>query len=155
MTWSFTNNPANSNRDLVRILIQDTNTSAQLLSDEFIAYALAQKPNAYLAASLCAKTLVNSTVAANAYLAANVTKKKVGDLEVSYGGGGGGVAAADHYRALAKSLRLEAAMKVTPFSGGISVDDKASQRQDSDWDRPPFELGMHDNPNTLSTSTRY
>lgn len=155
MTWTFTNNPANSNRDLVRILISDTNTNSQLLSDEYIAYTLSVKPNAYLAAELCAKTLINSTAAASAYLNSNVTKKKVGDLELTYGGGGGGGSAADHYRSLAKSLRLEAAMSVTPYSGGISVDDKANQRQDEDWDRPAFERGMHDNPNSLSTTTGY
>ena len=150
MTWTFSNNPAGSNRDLIRTLISDTNTSRQILSDEFIAYAVAQKPNVYLAASLCAETMVSSTAATSAYLASNVTKKKVGDLELSYGGGGSGTSAAEHYRALAKSLRLQAASKITPYSGGISVDDKDSQKDDTDYSRAPFELGQHDY-NSLST----
>ena len=78
MTWTFSNNPAGSNRDLIRTLISDTNTSRQILSDEFIAYAVAQKPNVYLAASLCAETMVSSTAATSAYLASNVTKRKWG-----------------------------------------------------------------------------
>lgn len=146
MTWTFTNNPASSNRDLVRILVSDTNTSSPLLSDEFIDFTLSAKPNAYLAASLCAETLINSTAAATAYLASNVTRKKVGDLELSYAGGGsGGSSPAEHYRSLAKSLRVQAGSKVTPYSGGISVTDKATQQADSDWDRPFAEIGMHDN----------
>ena len=58
--------------------------------------------------------------------------------------------AAEHYRALAKSLRLQAAAKITPYSGGISVDDKDSQKDDTDYSKPPFELGQHDY-NSLST----
>ena len=145
MTWTYTNNPSNSTRDLIRILVNDIDTSSQLLTDEFIAYALTNKGNTYLAASLCAETLVSSKTATTAYLASNVTRKKVGDLELSYAGGGqGGGSAADHYRGLAKSLRLQAAAKVTPYSGGISVDDKDNQRDDADWDRPFAEIGMHD-----------
>ena len=144
MTWTYTNNPANSPRDLIRILVGDTNTSRQLLTDEFIAYTIANKGNSYLAASLCAETLVSSTAAAAGYLASNVAKKKVGDLELSYGGGGSGTSAADHYRGLAKTLRRQAASKITPFSGGISSDDKDTQTQDSDREAPAFAIGMHD-----------
>ena len=153
MTWTFSNNPGGSNRDLIRTLVSDTNTSRQLLTDEFIAYTLAAKPNVYLAAALCAETLVSSTAATAAYLASNITRKKVGDLELSYGGGGSaGGSAADHYRALAKTLRLQAASRVAPFSGGISVDDKQTQQDDTDWSKPPFRLGQHDY-DSLSTST--
>ena len=131
MTFTFTNNPSNSDRDLVRILINDTSTANQNISDEFITYALADKPNAYLAASLCAGTIASQNTG-------TATKKRVGDLALWYDS-----KAAD-YRTLAKELRLQAASKVTPFSGGISVDDKDNQRDDADWDRPFAEIGMHD-----------
>ena len=156
MTWTFGNNPANSNRDLVRILVSDTNTNAQLLSDEFIDFTLSAKPSAYLAAALCAETLINSTAAATAYLASNVTRKKVGDLELSYAGGGsGGASPAQHYRELAKSLRMQAGTKVTPYSGGISVTDKAAQRDDSDRIRGFAEKDMHDHPGTNQDNQNY
>jgi hypothetical protein len=154
MTWTFTNNPSNSNRDLVRILIQDTNTSAQLLTDEYIDYTLSLKPSAYLAASLCAETLMNSTAAASAFLASNVVKKKVGDLELTYQSGGGGGGARSHYQQLAASLRRQAGYKVSPFAGGISQDDKNTQESDSDWDQPAFSRGMHDHYDTYVDSTR-
>ena len=135
MTWTFTNNPSNSNRDLVRILINDTNTSSQLLSDEYIDYTIARKNNAYLAASQCAGTVAGQNTQ-------QATKKQVGDLSLWYS------EQATEYRTLAKTLRLEAASSVTPYSGGISVDDKNTQRDDEDWDRPFAEVGMHDHPNT-------
>ena len=137
MTFTFTNNPSNSNRDLVRILINDTSTAGQNLSDEFITYALAAKPNVYLAASLCAGTIAGQNTGV-------ATKKQVGDLALWYD------SKATDYRTLAKELRVQAGMKVTPFSGGISVDDKDNQRDDADWDRPFAEIGMHDDAETDS-----
>ena len=148
MTWTYTNNPSNSNRDLIRTLVNDIDTDSQLLTDEFIAYALAAKPSVFLAAEVCAIALSVSNTAATAYLASNVTKKKVGDLELTYGGGGSGTSAREHYLAMGKQFRLQAGSKVTPFSGGISVDDKNTQQSDSDWDRPFAEIGMHDDQET-------
>lgn len=141
MTWTYTNNPANSNRDLVRDLINDTNTSDQKVSDEFIAYALSAKPNVYLSAALCAERIAGTKVD-------NVTRKKVGDLELSY------EQQSASYRMLAKSLRVQAMTAAKPYSGGIGVSDKATQKSDSDWARPAFERGMHDY-DRASTSTGF
>jgi hypothetical protein len=141
VTWTYTNNPSNSNRDLVRTLISDTNSSDQKLSDEFITYALAAKPNVYLAAALCAQSVGASYAAVPSHI-------KVGDLSQSVIAG-----YQNEYRQLAKSLRVQAMTAATPYSGGISVDDKQTQRNDSDWDRPAFERGMHDHSRSLSTDT--
>jgi hypothetical protein len=43
MTWTYSGNPAASNRDAVRFLIGDTDSGDQLVSDEEIAFLLAEE----------------------------------------------------------------------------------------------------------------
>lgn len=40
MTWTYTGNPASSDRDAVRFLVADTDSTDPLISDEEIAYLL-------------------------------------------------------------------------------------------------------------------
>lgn len=40
MTWTYSGDPASNNRDAVRFLVGDTDTTDQLISDEEIAYLL-------------------------------------------------------------------------------------------------------------------
>ena len=57
MTWSYSGNPASSNRDSVRFLIFDTDTNDQLLSNEEIDYVLTKETNVHMAAAMCAEAL--------------------------------------------------------------------------------------------------
>jgi hypothetical protein len=69
MTWTFGNDLTNSDRDIVRSLIFDTDSSNQLITDEFIAWALSTTGNdVYLAAARCCDSLATrfSTLIATA-----------------------------------------------------------------------------------------
>lgn len=132
MTATYGNSPSTSNIDAVRFLTKDTSTGSAINSDEEIQWLIDTYPSIYLAAAAAADAIAGS-------YADQASSKKVGDLSISYGG------RAVEYTALAKSLRMQAALKATPFSGGISISDKDSQEADSDWDRPSFSRGMSDN----------
>ena len=136
-------NPAGSNTDAVRMLIRDTSTSP-LLTDNEVAYLVANNANVYYAAAAGADMIAGGKSDA-------VVQKKVDGLSLLKGNTQGGVAAL--YRDLADSLRLQAVRRgVKPYAGGISITDKDSQLSDSDWDRTEIRLGMHDNP-PVSEST--
>lgn len=54
MTWTYSGNPASSDRDAVRFLVGDTDTTDQLITDEEIAYLLSvysEAPNAAVGAA--------------------------------------------------------------------------------------------------------
>lgn len=97
MTWSYSGDPGASALDEVRFLIQDTDTSDQLLSDEELSYLITAYADAYSAA-----------VAAVGVLIAKASKvaeesKTVGDLSLSVKSG----ARLAQWEALMKSLQSE------------------------------------------------
>ena len=98
MTWTYSGNPGASARDEVRFLIQDTDTTDQLLSNEEIDYLLtAYHSDAYAAA-------IASVVALIAKAARSVEESKtVGDLSLSRRSG----ARLQQWEALKKSLDTE------------------------------------------------
>jgi len=78
MTWSYSGNPSSSTLDEVRFLIQDTDTTDQLLSNEEINYLIdAYADDAYSAAVASVVALI-----AKASRAAEESKS-VGDLSLS------------------------------------------------------------------------
>ena len=136
--------PANSDTDAVRALIRDTSTSAPLLTDSEVTWLVAEHPSVYFAASVGA-----GMIAAN--FSDAVIQKKVGDLSWMKGNTAGGVAS--EYRSLADQLHDTAVRQgVAAYAGGISVSDKQTQREDTDWDRPDIGLKMHDNPTASETT---
>ncbi|MBC7340894.1 MAG: hypothetical protein H5U02_00310 [Clostridia bacterium] len=100
MTWSYSNNPAASDKDKVRFLIGDTDQTDQLLQDEEITYLLTETTNVLLAASRAAKA-----VAARFSRQAD---KEVGDLRVSLS------QKAEAYRKLADDLEKRAGSVAAP-----------------------------------------
>jgi hypothetical protein len=136
VTATFTNDPANSNRDAVRVLVNDTNTTNARLSDETIAWLLASEPSLLYAAAAGAEM-----IAAN--LVETPTVVKVGDLMEQKGRST--VTLRGEYTDLAKTLRIRASKGVTPFAGGLSVSDKDARRSDTDWPGTEIEVGLHDN----------
>ena len=133
MSFTFTNAPADSDRDAVRIMLNDTSESGALLSDETVDWLIAEHPNVYLAAAAGAET-----IAVDSY--SQPTNKKVGDLSLGR--------SADYlkYRQLAKSLRLRATRRVAPSAGGISVAAKTVAYADSDMVSPKFKTDQFSNP---------
>ena len=98
MSWTYSGNPGSSTRDEVRFLIQDTDTSDQLLSNEEIDYLLsAYDDDAYSAA-------VAAVIALIAKAARAVEESKsVADLSISKKAG----ARLQQWESLRKSLEME------------------------------------------------
>jgi hypothetical protein len=78
MAWTYTGDPASSDRDAVRFLIGDTDQAEKLVSDEEVDWALQVTNNAIYQA---AHDLCVTLAAKYARLA---TSKSVGDLSLSY-----------------------------------------------------------------------
>jgi hypothetical protein len=138
MSFTFTNNPASSNRDAVRIMLHDTSSGSAKLSDETIDWLLSAEPNLYLAAAAGAETIASEA-------AREPSSKSVGDLSISY------AETAVRYSTLAKSLRMRGIRRVSPVAGGISQSAKDTQYGDSDMTSPAFKVGQFDNPGSTST----
>jgi hypothetical protein len=137
MSFTYGNNPGGSNRDAVRFLLRDTTETGHLLSDEEITWLLAQRSNVYFAAAMGASTIV-------AKYGAEVDRT-IGDLRIA--GGGEKVT---NYRNLAAELRRLGATGAVPYTGGISKSDKNTADADTDWSRGSFQVGMHDQPGTVT-----
>ena len=127
MTWSYSGDPANSDLDSVRFLVRDTDTNDQLVTDEEIGWALAERPNVYSAASLVASTIARD-------FARKAINKQVGDFRIDLRG------RAEEYRALATELADQADEDIAPipYLGGTSHDEKEDHLSDSDRIDPFF-----------------
>lgn len=133
MTWSYGNDPLNSDLDAVRFLIGDTDSSDPLLQDEEINYLL----NSY--------NVQNSAYYASRSIAAKfarLCREETGDIEVyanqKY----------DQYSKLAKQilddLNSGRPIDISIFSGGISHSDMRNRDLDTDRNQPPIAEGQMD-----------
>ena len=78
MAWTYSGDPASSDRDAVRFLIGDTDSTDQLLQDAEVSFCIAQAgPNLYQAAHDAAYAIASK-------FSRMATSKSVGDLSLSY-----------------------------------------------------------------------
>jgi ABC-type lipoprotein release transport system permease subunit len=139
MTWTYGGDPSANNRDHVRFLVGDTDTTDQLVTDEEIAFAVAQAGNAGFAAVIVARAVAASF--------ARKSDRSVGDLSISYS------QRFTQYQELAERLEREATFKsVSPYAGGISVADKEAVANNTDRVTPAMRVGVHDNPGATDTT---
>lgn len=134
MSWSYSGDPADSDKDQVRFRVGDTDTTDQLVSDEEILWAISAEPS-----TIYASALILENLAARFARQAN---KWVGDLRLELSD------RAKAYERQAKQLRQQASITSggIPFAGGISISDKDSYRDDTDRVRPSFHRDMFINP---------
>lgn len=130
MSFSYSGDPAASDKDAVRFLIRDTVASTKEFEDEEIAYMLTLKGDVRSAAVLALKTLAAKY--------ATAVDKAVGDLRLSLS------QKYDHYLSLIKQYEGEAMLVAVPFAGGISVSSKETYENDSDRVKPRFTKGLHE-----------
>jgi len=136
-TWHYTGDPAASNKDAIRFLVGDVDPADRLISDEEITWARTQSSNNYSAAALCARR-----IAARFASQADQTVSGAEGRSITH-------ALSQRSRAffvLADQLGAQSAIKgsVTPYAGGISVDDKSTQEDDSDRVAPAFSVNQFD-----------
>lgn len=133
MTWTYSGNPSSTNRDAIRFLIGDTDNTDQLVTDEEIAYALAQEGSAYIAAARICRSVASKF--------ARYMDQSVGDLSISYS------QRYTQFTALADRLESDGSSRLgVPFAGGISVAAKEAVTDDSDRIQPAIKIGVQDNP---------
>ena len=131
MTWTYID-PNDTDRDQVRFLVGDTDSSDQLVTDEEIAWSLTNG-GVYAAAAQIANAIASK-------FARKVTFAE-GDLKVQLSD------RVKHYSSLSKDLKRQSATRsVTPYAGGISVSDKESVKEDTDRVKPRFSRGQFNNP---------
>jgi hypothetical protein len=145
VSFTFINDPANVDRDKVRVLINDTSETTNSLSDETIAWLLSEHSNVWYAAAAACDLFAGTYASA-------VSEKQVGDLKLKTGAGD----PAKQWHDMAKRYRTQAAVKgFKAYSGGISISDADSELADSDRPADQATVGMHDNDGGGSTGARW
>lgn len=130
MTWTYDPTLA-TDRDKIRTLIGDTNTADQLLTDEQIAYMLAQTPQVDLAAAECCDLIL-------AKLARDIDRSNIGMSSQRS-------QKVQHYQDLAQRLRAKAGTLSQTYVGGLSLAEKDELNDDADYVPMPFAVGRDEN----------
>lgn len=137
MTWSYTNNPADSAKDEVRFLAGLTCIDDQLVQDEEILWAISQQPTTKLAAALVLRHLANKF--------SRLATEKIGDISRN---------CSDLAKAFAARVKeldpndqtLSDSMLALPSIGGRKISEKETLADDTDAVQPSFEKGRDDIP---------
>lgn len=131
MSWNYSGDPSASPLDEVRFLVQDTDTTDQLVSDGEVNYALSTEGSAFrAAASICDA------------IALKLGRQMDSKGDTSY------IAREkyEQYKQMAVELRTKASKSaVTLFAGGITHSQKDAQEQDRDRVQPAFTRELHTN----------
>lgn len=144
MTWTYTGTSSTdfSERDQIRFLVGDTDTTDQLVADEEIAFALTFEETVRGAAAVVAESIAGQF--------ARKADKETGKLKIWLS------QKAKAYLALATRLRNEdssrRARAGVPVIGGISESRKETVEDDTDLVVPAFRVGMLDNPRAFRSS---
>jgi len=141
MTWTYDNNPgtgdASGRRDAVRVLIGDTDTNDQLVTDEEIAFFLSEANDVvYMAAARAARQLEA--------LFARKADTSLDEVSVEYG------EISDRFAKLAVRLESDSARFSgglgVPIAGGIRRGSMDDAEEDDDRVRPAFRVNQFNNP---------
>lgn len=132
MTWTYSGDPASSERDAVRFEIPDTDASVAWFTDEEIAYTLREESGSRAAAARCCETLARRFT--------EQADIATGDTKLTYS------KQAETLATRATELRLRAQGAHAPFSGGVSAADKEARAEDEDREQGSFSRGQFDNP---------
>jgi len=129
-TWS--GDPANSNLEAIRFLIDDTASSNAKFQDAEIDYAYSEEGSVYGAAAMLCEQLA-------AKYSLQGTNRALGPLRVDLS------EIAANYEKKAALYRKRAKTYAYPYCGGISESDEEAYEDDSDVKQPIFEKDMHTN----------
>ncbi len=136
MTWSYSGDPSSSTLDEIRFLIQDTDTTDQLLSNEEITYlSTAYAGDAYSAAVACVVALIGQAARSEE------ESKKVGDLSLTRKAG----ARLAQWEALRKHLEAERFRRY-PAAPAVNANALLPTRErDPEDEGTDFVVGQMDN----------
>lgn len=131
MSCSYSGDPAASDNDAVRFLLQDTDCTSNIFEDEEIAWVLTQEANIYMAAACLLDTAINTS-------SGSLQSKKVGDLSLAFG--------LSETRQRITDLRMKGKSRYElPSMPAQFRDAKRELREDVDRVPPQFFKKIHDN----------
>lgn len=135
MAWTY-DGTLDTNGEKVRLLIGDTDTNDQQLTDAEISYFLTEAgSNIRLAAILSVEALIAKY--------ARQVDTSIGDLRV------GASKKVANYEALLTRLRMRQLTEATPWAGGQTIADKQTYEEDTDLVTPQMFRDLHMHPETL------
>jgi len=143
MAFTYTGDPAGSNRDKVRFLVQDTVNTGHLLEDEEIAWLISEWADVYDAAAHAADILAAKFAGQADY------SKSVGDLSLSETHS----AQVERYHQIGVNLRLMRQRRYVPTWVANSDSLKSTADRDVDTYNTDSYLGQFDNPRGSSEGT--
>jgi hypothetical protein len=140
MTFTYSGDPSTSTRNKVRFLINDTDVTDVLFSDEELDYLITEwGTDVYEISRACCETLISRFSRL-----ADSTNKSVGDISVSESF----TAKSQQYKELAESF-LARKMRKTPPSPRANAESlKSTDDRDISDFNTDFFAGIHDNPNS-------
>ena len=142
MPWTYTGDPANSNRDAVRIRVNDIIESDPLLTDAEIDYWIAQESSVGWAAYKCALSILAGFARFSASQSSQLDGETVALTNLA--------ARANQYTKLAERLKAEATTdslgSAGIYAGGTSISDMDTDRSDTDAPQPSFFRDKFSNP---------
>ena len=134
MAWTYSGNPGDSAKDLVRFLIGDTDNCDQLLQDGEIEWLLSQYNEV---------GAMNAAIRGCEVIAAKFSRmcdEAVGAVKITYS------QKAKAYRDMRDDLTNRLATEdMQPFAGGISISQVKQVNQNTDRVRPDFTKHMMEN----------
>ena len=136
MTWTYGGDPSANNRDEVRFLSGDTDTTDQLVTDEEIAYAVAETSDNKLAAAIICEALAAEFARYVDHVNGPAAEKASQRVK--------------HYETKAAKLRRQAGGAAKPLFGGQSLADKDTLNSDTDVPQPFFYRSRTDSPGASS-----
>ena len=123
--WTYSGDPSKTDRDHVRFMIGDTDSTDKLLYDKEIEFLISQAGNVYSAAVEGCKRI--------AALYAKYANESVGQVSISHD------QKSQHYYKLAETLKRDYVNTLAiPYAGGISTSDKETYEEDDDRVKPAF-----------------
>lgn len=131
MAFSYSGDPSDSNRDEVRFLIQDTDSSDPLFQDAEIDFLITDEGSPLKAAMRGAETLMAKF--------SGLCDENVGRVRVAFG-----QKSEAYMRLCAKFRRRLAIRDAEPFAGALRESQKDSQELDQDRVPPIFTRDKHD-----------
>jgi len=135
MSFTYSGDPANSNRDAVRFLIQDTDQADYFLEDAELDWLISEESTVKAAASRAAKAIATQF--------ARLADTDIESVSVKYS------QKQRQYLQMATRLEIEAASGsgvASPDVNGVSISDMESVREDDDRPNDRFYRGQFDNP---------
>lgn len=141
MTFTYSGDPSTSTRNYVRFLLNDTDSTDALFSDEELSYVITEwNGDAYDAARECAEILI-----ARFARLADSSSKSVGDISVSESYS----SKIAHYKELANSLFQRKMRKSPPAPWAKSDALKSTDDKTTTDFATDFVVGQMDNPNSF------